>query len=286
MSDNNKKNMACSTKPDWWQTVMLWRDDIDETKSDDETPASQQLNTLLQTTKQLPLLILQKAYRGDGMGVLEDVRAHGLREWRIVELNLLYEVMGKLRVDIWKQYSSSIGALGCKLNTNRVAYWPEPVTCDNICVKVSNAGRSVHLLRVDQSGGAHDVSYDAWNYLAFGTGAVQDPHEGGGIAMAYEQVHPDECRSLLHDGKLALSAANSMNYIESCLGGKNWVAENHKLVNLLDPGCRYGWDEPCTLDLSKSNQAACPHTLGDAHTPTGQKVTNIRYRTGEYYVAQ
>ncbi|KAL3954466.1 hypothetical protein ACCO45_010029 [Purpureocillium lilacinum] len=185
-----------------------------------------------------------------------------------------------------EQYSSSIGALGCKLNTNRVAYWPEQITCDNICVKVSNAGRSVHLLRVDQSGGAHDVSYDAWNYLVFGTGAAQDPHEGGGIAMAYEQVHPDECKSLLHDGKLVLSAANSMNYLGSCLGGKNWVAENHKLVNLLDPGCRYGWDEICTLDLSKSNQPACPHTLGDLHTPTGQKVTNIRYRTGENYVVQ
>jgi len=106
MSDNNNKNMACSTKPDWWQTVMLWRDNIDEPKSDEETPASQQLSTLLQTNKQLVLLTLQKACRGDGIGVLEDVRTNGLREWRTVELNLLYEVMGKLRADIWKQVSN------------------------------------------------------------------------------------------------------------------------------------------------------------------------------------
>ena len=100
--------MACSTKPDWWQTVMLWRDNIDEPKSDEETPASQQLSTLLQTNKQLVLLTLQKACRGDGIGVLEDVRTNGLREWRTVELNLLYEVMGKLRADIWKQVSNQV----------------------------------------------------------------------------------------------------------------------------------------------------------------------------------
>lgn len=48
-----------------------------------------------------------------------------------------------------------------KVNTNRVAYWPMSVGCDNLCVKVSNGDRSVNLLRVDQSGGAYDISYDA-----------------------------------------------------------------------------------------------------------------------------
>ena len=33
---------------------------------------------------------------------------------------------GGITVTPHEQYSSSIGALGCKLNTNRVAYWPEP----------------------------------------------------------------------------------------------------------------------------------------------------------------
>ena len=27
-------------------------------------------------------------------------------------------------------YSSSVGVLGCKINTDRVAYWPGAVSCD------------------------------------------------------------------------------------------------------------------------------------------------------------
>ncbi|TXB97704.1 hypothetical protein FocTR4_00012160 [Fusarium oxysporum f. sp. cubense] len=52
------------------------------------------------------------------------------------------------------QYSSSIGVLGCKVDTNRIAYWPLEVGCDGICVKVANKGRFLHLLRIDKSQGA------------------------------------------------------------------------------------------------------------------------------------
>jgi hypothetical protein len=31
-------------------------------------------------------------------------------------------------------YSSSAGVLGCKVNTDRIAYWPMAVDCHNICV--------------------------------------------------------------------------------------------------------------------------------------------------------
>ncbi|EXK23287.1 hypothetical protein FOMG_19933, partial [Fusarium oxysporum f. sp. melonis 26406] len=75
------------------------------------------------------------------------------------------------------QYSSTIGVLGCKIDTNRVAYWPGTVDCNNICVKVSNKGRDVHLLKIDSSGGAHDISYDAWNYLGFGESAAKNPQQ-------------------------------------------------------------------------------------------------------------
>src|SRR3569833_2656431 len=76
-------------------------------------------------------------------------------------------------------YSSSVGVLGCKINTDRVAYWPGSVDCNNICVKLSYGGRSVHLLRIAQSGGAYDISYDAWNYLQTGKSATTDPITGG-----------------------------------------------------------------------------------------------------------
>ncbi|UNI21233.1 hypothetical protein JDV02_007242 [Purpureocillium takamizusanense] len=184
-----------------------------------------------------------------------------------------------------EQYSSSIGALGCKLDTNRVAYWPESVTCDNICVKVTNGDRSVHLLRVDQSGGAHDISYDAWNYLVSGEGASSNPQQGGGVAMTYEQVDGDECKDLLTDGKLALSAGNSMNFYASCLGGDNWVAKNAELVNIADPTCKYGHDEVCSLDLNTSNQPQCPHMLGSQDATDGLTIKNVEYGTGKVYTA-
>jgi len=178
-------------------------------------------------------------------------------------------------------YSSSIGVLGCKINTNRVAYWPGSVDCNNICVKVSNEGRSVYLLKIDSSGGAHDISYDAWNYLGFGSSATKDPQMGGGIAMNYEYVHASKCKDLLDDGKLPLAAANSMNYVASCLSEpKSWVAQNYQLYNINDPVCKHGVNEKCHLNLDVSNQPEFPSRLGSAKE-LKMKVENIMYGTGE-----
>ncbi|KAK7416899.1 hypothetical protein QQZ08_011840 [Neonectria magnoliae] len=179
------------------------------------------------------------------------------------------------------QYSSSIGVLGCKIRTDRVAYWPGSVGCDDICVKVSHAGRKVYLLRIDQSGGAHDMSYDAWNYLGFGKSATEDPQQGGGINMEYETVHASKCAHLLQDGKLPLSASNSMNYVASCIAEPNsWVAKNYRLYNIMDPVCKWGVEEHCTLDLAVSNQPNCPSGLG-ATAKLNLKVSNIVYGTGK-----
>jgi hypothetical protein len=181
-------------------------------------------------------------------------------------------------------YSSSIGVLGCKIDTNRVAYWPEALDCNNICVKVSYGGRSVNLLRIDQSGGAHDISYDAWNYLYTGYSARDRPTAGGGISMTYENRPADECRSLIKEasGRLAFSGANSMNFIGSCLNQPgSWVARNYVLYNILNPTCTYGYDETCTLNWPSQNQATCPHQLGVPAVLTSQPVYNIQYPTGQ-----
>lgn len=192
---------------------------------------------------------------------------------------------GSCSVTPHDMYSSSIGVLGCKINTNRVAYWPGSVDCNNICVKVSNEGRSVYLLKIDSSGGAHDISYDAWNYLGFGKSATQDPQMGGGINMDYEYVHASKCKDLLDDGKLPLAAANSMNYVASCLSEpKSWVAQNYELYNINDPVCKHGVDEKCHLNLAVSNQPECPSGLGSVKG-LKLKVENIMYGTGEKAVA-
>lgn len=187
------------------------------------------------------------------------------------------------------EYSSSVGVLGCKINTNRVAYWPQSVGCDNMCVKVSYQDRSLHLLRVDQSGGAYDMSYDAWNTLVTGKNATIDPQMGGGYDMEYESVHMSECSHLIHDseGKLAFSAANSMNFISSCLSEPNsWVAKNYGLWNIYNSICTNGVDEKCSLDLSVSNQPSCGNSILGINTPLDTcKVTNIAYGTGKLVAA-
>ncbi|KAH8649064.1 hypothetical protein BX600DRAFT_474462 [Xylariales sp. PMI_506] len=185
-------------------------------------------------------------------------------------------------------YSSSVGVLGCKVDTNRIAYWPSSVDCTNICVSLSYADRTVYLLRVDQSGGAHDVSYDAWNYLLTGYSATSEPTAGGSVAMTYEDVDMSNCADLINtdDGKLPLSAANSMNFLASCLEDSgSWVADNYALYNILDPICTWGYDELCTLDWPDANQPACNHTLGDPVALSTDPVYNIEYPTGEKVIA-
>ena len=185
-------------------------------------------------------------------------------------------------------YSSSIGVLGCKINTNRVAYWPSGVDCDNVCVEVSYEDRSVYLLKIDQSGGAYDISYDSYNYLVTGKSATEQPSAGGYVNMNWRFVDSDKCKSLIYteDGKLPLSAANSMNFVASCLSQPDsWMAKNYVLYNIIDPICTMGHDEVCELDLSVSNQPSCPAKLGLQTKLSDSPVWNIRYPTGEMWIA-
>ncbi|PNY29750.1 Uncharacterized protein TCAP_00337 [Tolypocladium capitatum] len=185
-------------------------------------------------------------------------------------------------------YSSSVGVLGCKINTNRVAYWPNAVHCDNVCVSLSYGGRKVYLLRIDQSGGAHDVSYDAWNYLYTGYSATDRPTAGGSVNMQFENVDASNCADLIHTkgGRLPLSAANSMNFLSSCLAQPDsWVAKHYTLYNILDPVCTLGYDESCKLDWPDANQANCTHVLGMPTLLRGAPVYNIRYPTGQKVLA-
>ncbi|KAJ9133143.1 hypothetical protein NKR23_g10901 [Pleurostoma richardsiae] len=179
-------------------------------------------------------------------------------------------------------YSSSVGVLGCKINTNRVAYWPSSVGCESLCVRVCYGGRSVTLLHVDTSGGAHDISYDAWNYLVTGFSAIERPVFGGAVSMSYEFVDMSSCADLFLDGRLPLSAANSVNYVSGCLeDAGSWVADHFILFNIYDPVCAYGVDEVCTLNWPQNNQPACPNSTLGVQTPLlNHTFYNIEYGTG------
>lgn len=186
------------------------------------------------------------------------------------------------------KYSSSVGVLGCKINTNRVAYWPSSISCDNICLRLTKGSRSVNLLRIDQSGGAHDISYDAWAYLQTGESATDNPIAGGGVAMDYEEVDASECADLIYTdgGKIPLSASNSINFLSSCLAQPDsYIAKNHVLYNICDPICTLGYDETCELDMAISNQPSCSHTLGLQTVLTKAPVYDIEYQSGRTVVA-
>ncbi|KAK1974690.1 hypothetical protein LZ30DRAFT_607393 [Colletotrichum cereale] len=178
-------------------------------------------------------------------------------------------------------YGSSVGVLGCKIDHNRVAYWPSEVDCDTICVKVSHGGRSLHLLKVDKSQGSFDISYDAWNYLVTGKSALEAPATGGGVQMDYEFVEAEECAQLLSHGELPLSASNSMIYLDKFLSQPDsWVAQNYQLYNIPQGNdCLYGYDETCVLDLALGHNPVCPHTLGFPAVLEGHAVVNIPYPT-------
>ncbi|VUC21312.1 unnamed protein product [Clonostachys rosea] len=184
-------------------------------------------------------------------------------------------------------YSSSVGVLGCKVNTNRIAYWPQSIDCDNICISLSYEGRTVKLLRIDQSQGAYDVSYDAWNYLYTGKSATDAPAAGGAVEMQTKNLKASECKDLIKTkgNVLPLSAANSMNYLASCLSSDTWVGNNYRLYNIADSVCSLGKDESCELDWPTANQAKCPSTLGDTSKLDSAPVYNIRYPTGQTVLA-
>ncbi|KAK3349014.1 hypothetical protein B0T25DRAFT_546990 [Lasiosphaeria hispida] len=213
---------------------------------------------------------------------------HSLAMRQVVLFSLLFSAArvmadsGTAWVTPHDSYSSSIGVLGCKVNTDRIAYWPGFVDCTNICVSLSYEGRTVNLLRIDQSGGAHDVSYDAWNYLYTGYSATDKPAAGGPVAMQFEELDASACADLIftHDGKLPLSASNSMNFLASCLDHDSWIGRNHVLYNIMDPICTWGFDEPCSLDWPAANQAVCPHQLGVPAALTSAPVYNIMYPSG------
>lgn len=148
-----------------------------------------------------------------------------------------------------QQFSSSPGVLGCKINTDRVAYWPQAVDCTNFCKKLtSSTGLSTYVMHIDQSGGAYDISYDAWVYLQNGGTATTTPLVGGGVSVDVEQATPEECAHLMDDGKMPFTAYNGANFYTSCLASNSWIGKNYELFNIANMVCTYGKYEVCTLD--------------------------------------
>ena len=142
---------------------------------------------------------------------------------------------------------------------------------------------------VDQSGGAYDISYDAWVYLQTGEGAAKNPIQGGGIGATYKNVDMSQCADLITspDHKLPLMAANSMSLVGSCIAKtSSYIASNSGLWNIATSQCTYGIPEECTLNMAVSNQPTCPSGKLGIQTPlTDMPVFNLQYGTGKEVLA-
>lgn len=173
---------------------------------------------------------------------------------------------GSPKVTAHDSFSSSIGVHGCKVDVNRIAYWPFAPDCSRMCIKLKFGSRSRTVLHIDKSGGAYDISFDTFQYLAFGTSATAEPVfavSAGHVTMDYEIVDMSECADIITSdtGKMSF-IASSPNQINECLRqGNNWVAQNYELRNINDSQCQNGVDEVCTLETATGNPK-CPSQVG------------------------
>lgn len=188
---------------------------------------------------------------------------------------------GTVYVTPHSQFSSSIGVLGCKVDTNRIAYWPVWPDCTNMCIKLTFGSRSRTILHIDTSGGNHDISFDTFQYLAFGSSATASPailNADAGANMDYEIVDMSECSDIIKSdtGKLSFIAV-SPNQVNSCsTQSGSWLADNFELRNIANSQCQYGIDEVCNLD-DTTGTATCPSgvgTNGNAALSPAQPVTD------------
>ncbi|KAI0021920.1 hypothetical protein F4780DRAFT_735937 [Xylariomycetidae sp. FL0641] len=187
-------------------------------------------------------------------------------------------------------YSSSIGVLGCKVNVNRIAYFPFQPDCNRLCIKITHTAsqRHLHVLHVDGSGGAHDISYDAWSMLTNGQGAKEHPTAGGGEPMTWKYADISMCADIIDSsegGRLPLGST-STNYLADC-PANSWVREHFQVYNIGSSGCVYGYNEICnyTGPITWTSQPVCPHTTGYQNRLEGLPVVNILYPTGEESIA-
>ncbi|RDA87791.1 hypothetical protein CP532_2443 [Ophiocordyceps camponoti-leonardi (nom. inval.)] len=181
---------------------------------------------------------------------------------------------GNIKATAHVQYSSSIGVLGCKgVDLSRIAFFPGTPSCDDICVKVTYQGRSVNLLRIDSSGsapspdnsGTFDMSCQAYDFLVHGTDNKDSCKTGDRTPMSYETVDPQECKHLLTDGVLPISAPNPNYYVECAKSPTfNQGSLKLKLFNINDARCQYGIDEECSW--SGVGDPKCPSGLGAGNT--------------------
>lgn len=132
-----------------------------------------------------------------------------------------------------------------------------------MCLNMTFGSRSRTILHIDTSGGNYDISFDTFQYLAFGSSATASPailNANAGANMDYEVVDMSNCADIITSdtGKLSFIAV-SPNQVNDCLQQSgSWVADNYELRNILSSTCQYGIDDVCPLDATTGTATCSP----------------------------
>jgi hypothetical protein len=149
------------------------------------------------------------------------------------------------------EYDSSMGVIGCLINTNRIAYWPLPPPCDNPCVKLTAPnGNTINVLHIDKSTSSYDISMDAFKTLKYGADwrSVNTQVESEWEGVQYEYVSMDQCAGILPDGTLPLIAKSTQSY-DNCVKSEpqSFWAKNSQFWDVDDGRCLRGKLQKCEL---------------------------------------
>lgn len=165
-----------------------------------------------------------------------------------------------IALDSHVEYSSSMGVLGCLINTNRIAYFPMMPPCTNPCIKLTAPnGNTINVLHIDQSGGSYDISMDAYKTLKYGAGwkSINGLPEAKWDGVKYEYVSMDQCKDILPEGKMPVMA-KSPNKFNECLVSdpQSFWAKNTQFYDIDDARCLRGVLQKCEI-LPPNNIPTC-----------------------------
>jgi len=158
------------------------------------------------------------------------------------------------------QFSSSIGALECKVNTGHVTSFPSVDACNPICYQFKSPvnGAVMRAFGIDQSGGAHDVSRTVYRAM---TGQNAD---GGLFEVEVKELPSSHCEEYW-DGSIT---GWNPNVYFSCPPG-SWMHDHAKLLDYQDLHCKLGTGQVCSVQEQYVHCASMTSGGGGGSTGNG-----------------
>lgn len=194
-----------------------------------------------------------------------------LKEQRDWNCSLQSPNISSVALDSHVQYSSSLGVIGCLIDTNRVAYWPSAPPCDNPCVKLTAPnGNTITVLHIDQSGGSYDISMDAYKTIKHGSNwrSINNASEAKWPGVTWEYVNMSECAGIIPSGNLPVIAKSPNKYI-SCVASapQSFWATHTTFYDIDDQRCLRGVMQTCQVRSDGTSYCANGKSAGQSGTP-------------------